>query len=256
MSSSRRRRDHRQAAPTSTPTSCSHRERVSPARGPTLRGAAVMVTRTGSAHATAVLFGTADPRPSPSCPTPPSPPSAPAGSPGVVDVRVRTTSGGFPTSSADQFTYMAPPAVSNVDPDEEPLRRDPRHHLRKRIRGCDRRHVGDKPSLRPRRPLRLRHQRELAGRRRRHDRRRHRRGPGRHVGHRPRRSVHLLQDRLRHRCTRSTRTPPAAGGTPVTITGTGLTDPQRSSSAVSRPRVWSGCRIPRSQPRLPRDRER
>ena len=89
---------------------------VSPARGPTLGGTAVIVTGTGFTHATAVLFGTAASKTFTVVSDTSLTAVAPAGSPGVVDVRVRTTSGGSPTSSADQFTYVAPPAVSNVDP--------------------------------------------------------------------------------------------------------------------------------------------
>ena len=93
---------------------------VNPARGSTLGGTPVIVTGTGFAHATTVLFGTAPSKSFTIASDTSLTTVAPAGSPGVVDLRVRTASGTSPTSSADRFTYLAPPTVSSVDPNGGP----------------------------------------------------------------------------------------------------------------------------------------
>ncbi len=87
-----------------------------PATGPTSGGTPVTVTGTGFTHATAVLFGSAASRSFTVASDSSLTAMTPSGSPGVVDVRVRTVSGSSPTSGADQFTYVAPPTVSKVDP--------------------------------------------------------------------------------------------------------------------------------------------
>jgi IPT/TIG domain len=46
--------------------------------------------------------------------------TSPAGSAGVVDVTVTTPSGTSMTSAADQFTYLAPPTVTGVSPNNGP----------------------------------------------------------------------------------------------------------------------------------------
>jgi hypothetical protein len=91
---------------------------VSPTTGSTLGGTAVTITGTNLANATAVDFGstaatvTADTATSITA-------TSPAGSAGTVDVTVATADGTSTTSSADQFTYAAPPpapVISSIAP--------------------------------------------------------------------------------------------------------------------------------------------
>jgi len=88
---------------------------LSPHNGPTAGGTTVTITGTALATTTAVSFGAV----AASSFTIVSPTRVTAISPagaGVVDVTVTTTGGPSPTSSADQFTYVALPAVNSVSP--------------------------------------------------------------------------------------------------------------------------------------------
>src|SRR5581483_8881808 len=92
---------------------------VSPPAGPTSGGNPVHVTGSGFAGASSVSFGgtaatftvtddgdiTA---------------TAPSHSAGTVDVQVTTNGETSPTSSGDQYTYVAPPTVTGVHPDAGP----------------------------------------------------------------------------------------------------------------------------------------
>jgi hypothetical protein len=89
---------------------------VSPTTGSTVGGTAVTIAGASLGEATAVMFGsiaatiTADSATSVTA-------TAPAQGAGSVDVTVTTPGGPSPTSTADQFTYMAPqPAVTGVSP--------------------------------------------------------------------------------------------------------------------------------------------
>ncbi len=89
---------------------------VAPTSGSTAGGTPVTLTGTGFTGATAVHFGAnagtglvVNSSTSLSV-------NSPAGSAGVVDVTVTTPVGTSATSSADHFTYVAPPTVSNVSP--------------------------------------------------------------------------------------------------------------------------------------------
>jgi hypothetical protein len=89
---------------------------VSPTSGPAAGGTSVTITGTNLTAATAVHFGanaaTGVVVNSPTSITA----TSPAGSAGTVDVTVTTPGGSSATSSADQFTYIAAPTVTNVNP--------------------------------------------------------------------------------------------------------------------------------------------
>ena len=93
---------------------------VSPTSGPASGGTSVTITGTGFTGATAVSFGGAVA----SSFTVNSPTqitaTAPAGSAGTVDITVTTPGGTSSTSSADQFTFIAAPAVTGVSPSSGP----------------------------------------------------------------------------------------------------------------------------------------
>jgi len=97
---------------------------VSPSQGPAAGGNPVTITGVGFAAASAVTFG---PDNSPAgfsvdSDTQITVPAAPAGGAGVtVDVTVTGPAGTSATSSADQYTYVAVPTVTNVDPPAGPL---------------------------------------------------------------------------------------------------------------------------------------
>jgi len=113
-------------------TSCSYRaylvlstDFVSPPRvttvsvtsGPTVGGTNVTITGTGFTGATAVTFG-ATPAPSFAVSGDTSITAvSPATSAGTVDVTVTTAGGTSAASAADQFTFIAAPAVSGLSPD-------------------------------------------------------------------------------------------------------------------------------------------
>jgi hypothetical protein len=95
---------------------------ISPATGPVAGGTSVTITGTGFTGTTAVQFGTADAPgftvDSDTQITVPSPESAG----GVVDVTVTNPGGTSATSSADQFTYYYPvPTVSGISPATGPV---------------------------------------------------------------------------------------------------------------------------------------
>jgi hypothetical protein len=93
---------------------------VSPSTGSTAGGTHVTITGTNFVAGATVKFGTN----SATGVTVSGPTSitatSPAGSAGTVDVTVTTTSGASALSSADQFTYVSPPAVTGVSPGAGP----------------------------------------------------------------------------------------------------------------------------------------
>ena len=89
---------------------------VSPSSGPTTGGTPVTVTGTNFTAATAVDFGaTAGTGLVVNSATSISI-TSPTGTAGTVDVTVITPVGTSATSGADEFTYVAPPTVTNVNP--------------------------------------------------------------------------------------------------------------------------------------------
>ena len=92
---------------------------VSPASGPAAGGTVVSITGTGLAgiaSAAAINFGTSHPSIYTVISATSVSATAPAHSPGVVDITVVTPGGTSATSPADQFTYHAAPVVSAVSP--------------------------------------------------------------------------------------------------------------------------------------------
>jgi hypothetical protein len=93
---------------------------VSPTNGPSSGGTSVTITGTNLLAATTVSFGgssgtiTADSATSMTA-------TAPARSAGTVDVTVTTAGGTSATSTADQFTFEAVPAVTGVSPASGPV---------------------------------------------------------------------------------------------------------------------------------------
>jgi hypothetical protein len=96
---------------------------VAPQAGPATGGTEVTITGTGLLYATAVYFGTvqgtivATTTPSDTTLTVLSPP----GAAGAVDVTVVTAGGTSVTSTADQFTYVAAPTVTGINPTAGPV---------------------------------------------------------------------------------------------------------------------------------------
>jgi hypothetical protein len=91
---------------------------LSPASGPVTGGTAVTITGSGFTGATAVNFGSIAATAFTVLSDGAILASAPAAAPGTIDVTVTTPSGTSSTSSADHFTYTtaSPPAVTGVSP--------------------------------------------------------------------------------------------------------------------------------------------
>jgi IPT/TIG domain len=92
---------------------------ISPASGTTAGGTPVTITGTGLSGATAVDFGTTAAT-AVSCTATSCTVTSPAGAAGTVNVTVTTPGGTSPTSAADQYTYIAPPAVTAISPASGP----------------------------------------------------------------------------------------------------------------------------------------
>jgi hypothetical protein len=93
---------------------------VSPASGPADGGTMVIINGTGFTGATDIHFG-ANPASFNVDTDTQINATSPAGTAGTVDVTVTTPDGTSPTSSADQFTYIAPPAITGVSPASGPV---------------------------------------------------------------------------------------------------------------------------------------
>jgi hypothetical protein len=92
---------------------------ISPNSGPDAGGTLVTITGTGFTGATAVDFGTTAATNVTVVNNATITADSPAGS-GVVDVSVITPAGTSATSSADQFTYIAAPTVTGLNPTSGP----------------------------------------------------------------------------------------------------------------------------------------
>jgi IPT/TIG domain len=107
-------------SPSPSPSSPPAITGISPTSGTTAGGTVVVITGTGLAGATGVSFGgvaatiTADPSTTLTVKSPPGK--------GTVNITVTTPAGTSAVTAADQFTYKAPPpAVSGVSPSSGPL---------------------------------------------------------------------------------------------------------------------------------------
>src|SRR5271157_585376 len=92
---------------------------ISPTSGPLAGGTSVTITGTGFSGATAVKFGGAAGTITNNTGTQITA-TSPADSAGVVDVTVTGLGGTSAVSSADEFTYVAAPAVAGVSPSSGP----------------------------------------------------------------------------------------------------------------------------------------
>ena len=191
---------------------------VAPTSGPAGGGTFVTITGTGFTGATEVDFGTAPATDLTVISATLITVENPAGS-GTVDVTVVGPGGRSATSAADHFTYVAAPTISGVSPDFGPAAggtsgHDHRDRLHRRHGGRLRYDAGD----------------ELHRRQRHHDHGRQPRryrlggcdrdGAGRDVGHHRRRITFTYAPTVSGI---SPTAGPLAGGTVVTITGTGFT---------------------------------
>ena len=93
--------------------------KVSPDKGPTAGGTSVTITGTDLSEATAVEFGSVSATSFKVISATSVTAVVPAGT-GTVDVTVSTAGGASATSSADQFSYVPPPTVTNVNPNAGP----------------------------------------------------------------------------------------------------------------------------------------
>lgn len=89
---------------------------ISPAAGPTAGGTSVVITGSTFGGATSVKFGAASAASFTVTSDSQITTTSPAASAGVVDVTVTTPYGTSATSTLDRFTYVAPPAVTGVNP--------------------------------------------------------------------------------------------------------------------------------------------
>jgi hypothetical protein len=89
---------------------------ISPAQGPSAGATTVNITGTNFTGVSAVKFGAASAASFTVNSSNSITAVSPAGSAGAVDIQIVTPSGASATSSNDQFTYLAPPAVTVVSP--------------------------------------------------------------------------------------------------------------------------------------------
>ena len=146
--------------------------------------------------------------------------TSPAGS-GTVDVTVTAPGGTSATSSADDFTYIAVPTVTDIAPSAGPLAGGTSVTITGTgLTGATAGHVrrdGRRPTWSSTAPRRSRPRRRGSS----GDRRRHGDRPGRHIGHLERRPFTYTTGPTVTMV--NPNSGPAAGGTSVTITGTALT---------------------------------
>jgi hypothetical protein len=89
---------------------------ISPAQGPSAGGTAVNITGTNFTAVSAVKFGAASAASFTVNSSNSITAVSPAGSAGTVDIQIVTPSGATAAGSGDQFTYLAPPAVTAINP--------------------------------------------------------------------------------------------------------------------------------------------
>jgi hypothetical protein len=94
---------------------------ISTAYGPATGGTSVTMTGTGFTNATAVSFGATSAATFTINNDNSITATAPAGNAGTVDVTVTSAGGPSTTSAADQFTFVAAPTITNLDPNSGPL---------------------------------------------------------------------------------------------------------------------------------------
>ena len=114
------------ATATPTPTPTPSVTGISPTSGPTAGGTSVTITGTGFTGATSVTFGSTAATSYTVNSATSITATSPADSAGTVDITVTTSEGTSATSSADQFTYAAVPAVTGISPASGPLLAAPR----------------------------------------------------------------------------------------------------------------------------------
>ena len=93
---------------------------ISPAAGPTAGGTKVTITGANLANATAVRFGTKTVTKFISDSPTQIVVACPAGAAGMVNVSVVTAGGASVLSAADQYTYVAAPAITKISPASGP----------------------------------------------------------------------------------------------------------------------------------------
>jgi hypothetical protein len=94
---------------------------ISTTKGPASGGTSITITGTGFTGATAVDFGASGAASFAVNSDESITAVSPAGASGAVDVTVTTAGGPSATSSADKFTFIAPPTVTGVSPNSGPL---------------------------------------------------------------------------------------------------------------------------------------
>jgi hypothetical protein len=94
---------------------------ISATNGPTSGGTSITIRGTGFTGATAVDFGASGAASFTVNSDESITAVSPAGASGAVDVTVTTAGGPSATSSADKFTFIAPPTVTGVSPNSVPL---------------------------------------------------------------------------------------------------------------------------------------
>ncbi|MGY3117865.1 hypothetical protein ACVWXQ_001802 [Bradyrhizobium sp. S3.14.4] len=169
---------------------------ISPTTGPQTGGTVVTVTGTGFTGATAVTFGATAATSFTVSSSTSITATSPAGT-STVDLRVTNPGGTSATSAADQFTYVATPAVTSLSPTSGPAAggtggNDHGHQFHRR----DSRDVRCNRGGGLHRQLRNLDHRDIAGRHR--YRRRQGDDHGRHLGHIGGRPVHLRRHASRH----------------------------------------------------------
>nr|WP_244422839.1 IPT/TIG domain-containing protein [Bradyrhizobium sp. ORS 278] len=93
---------------------------ISPASGPTTGSTAVTITGNGFTGASAVKFGAANATSFTVNSATQITATSPSGAAGTIDVTVTTSGQTSPTSAADQFTYAAAPTVTSISPSSGP----------------------------------------------------------------------------------------------------------------------------------------
>ncbi len=93
---------------------------VAPNKGPTAGGTIVVITGTGFTGATSANFGARSASFTVNSDTRIMA-TSPPGNAGPIDVTVTTSAGTSATSAADQFTYVPPPTVTAVTPNNGPI---------------------------------------------------------------------------------------------------------------------------------------